>query len=558
MNLGTLPDDAYAAVNYTATSLFGKGHIQGIDNKLGLIDNGSLVQTGVVDPVATLVVPDYAGQIFLNTLTKEVWISASIVPGDWIDVVENLTALNDLTDVLLVSSLDGDILMFDGANWINTKEIGAGHTRNGVLTAALLGGATGTVFPGDGIAPYAGTRGVGIGGQGTEVYGDDSVALNDGESFGNRSLASGGGKAYGNYAFAHGSARAAGTGSVAFQDADSGGQSSFAMGNSGTRTGWGSLAITLSNVGPNLEVVIPAEDLTSIFTGGQTIQLFDFAGGTYDPTTGAAGDASVLSLLVDSSAFGGGNTTLTVLGVNHNAASGFLNYDSRGLHSFAFGENVQAHQNHSMAFGEAAAAWGDHSFAFGESVETGEVGATPQPEYALAFGFGARALHDHGQAFGANAQTRNYGERSFALGQFTAVEWSQERIFLLNNTIGIAGGTTPLYTDAFIGGTDEIATFSDHGYAVTAVVLGTVDIGGTVQCAAWKLEAVFKNDSGTLTQVGTTTTTLLANGDATTFDTAPVFAISGQDIRINVADDGNGAEVLDWSARVVVVELAAR
>ena len=542
LNMGTLPDGAYAAVNYTATSLFTKGHVEGIDLALGSIYAGSLVQAAAVDPVATLVVPDFVGQVFVNTTTHELWIANSLLPGSWSNIVENLSDLGDLTDVVLTGAVDGDILMFDGANWINTKEIGAGHTRNSIATAALLGGAGGQVFPGGSVAPYAGTRGVGIGGSATEVYGDDSIALNDGQSFGERSVAMSLGKSYGEISLAQGGGRAAGTGSVAFQDSEAGGQTSFTMGNIGTKTGFGALAVTMSNNGADLEVVIAAEDLTGVFSGGQVIHLFDFAGGTYNPMTGAPGDASKLGLTVASSAFGMGDTTLTITGVNHNATSGLLNYDVRGQHSFAFGENVQAHQNHSMAFGEASAAWGAHSLAFGESVATGENGASPQPEYAFAFGRETRALFDHSQATGWQAQTRNYGERAHAQGYFSAIEWSQERRLFLNRTVGVGLGLLPMYTDAIGGGTDEIATFSDHAYLVTAYVLGTTDAGGTVKCAAWKLEAVFQQDSGVLTQVGATITTLVANGDAAVFDAAPGFAVSGTNIRTRTRKKlGNGS-----------------
>jgi hypothetical protein len=385
------------------------------------------------------------------------------------------------------------------------------------------------------------------------------VAITNGESFGNFSVATSRGKAGGNNSFAHGTlAIAAGNGAIAFLDAKAGGATSFAMGVLGTQTGLGAPAVTIANVGPDLEITITGEDFTSIFSGGQTINLFDFTGGTYDPTTGTAGDAAKLDLLVDSSLLSVGDTIITVLGVNHNATGATLNYDALGLQSLAFGEDVQAHQNHSFAFGQAVAAWGDNGFAFGDGAEVGEVGASPQPEYAFSFGKDTKALLDYSHAVGENAQTRNRYERAFAAGQYSSVEWSQERVVFLNRSVGPGAGPLPMYTDWIAAGTEEIATFSDHGYLVTAYVLGTVDASGTVKSAAWKLEAVFQQDSGVLAQVGVTITTPIANADASTFDTAPTFAVSANNIRVNVDDDGNAADSLDWAARVEIVELAAR
>ena len=561
LNLGTLPDDGYTPVSYVATSAFAKGHIAGLDNEIEDIYQGSLVKTGAgVDPVSALVVPDFVGQLFIDTLGGGVWAAQTLVAGGWIDVVSlsGLT-LSGLGDVTVTAILDGDIIAWNGSAWVNTKEIGAGHDRNAVGTSSLLGGANGTVFPGDSVAPYSGDRGTGVGGNQTEVYGDDSIALNDGESFGQRSVAMSLGKACGNNSFAMGSgAKAAGTGSVAFEDAQAGGQSSFAMGNLGTKTGWGARAVTLSNSGADLEVVIAAEDLTGIFTGGQVIQLFDFAGGTYDPTLGTAGHASVLALTVVSSALGAGDTTLTITGVNHNATSGFLNYDALGLHSLAFGQGAVAEGNHSAALGEMSTAFGDHSLAFGESVQTGEIGASPQPEYALAFGLQTKALFDHSQATGWQAQTRNYGERAHAQGYFSATEWAQERRLFLNQTVGTGLGPLPMYTDAMSGGTEEPGTFSDHGYVLVAYVIGTVDASGTVKTAAWKLEAVFQQDSGVLAQVGATITTLIANADVVVFANAPVLSAVANKIRIDVDDDDSGLDALDWACLLTLVELAAR
>jgi len=208
--------------------------------------------------------------------------------------------------------------------------------------------------------------------------------------------------------------------------------------------------------------------------------------------------------------------------------------------------------------GEMSTAFGDHSLAFGESVQTGEIGASPQPEYALAFGLQTKALFDHSQATGWQAQTRNYGERAHAQGYFSATEWAQERRLFLNQTVGTGLGPLPMYTDAMSGGTEEPGTFSDHGYVLVAYVIGTVDASGTVKTAAWKLEAVFQQDSGVLAQVGATITTLIANADVVVFANAPVLSAVANKIRIDVDDDDSGLDALDWACLLTLVELAAR
>jgi hypothetical protein len=560
LNMATLPDNAYVPINYTASDAFAKGHIEGIDNELGLIKGGSLVQSGAgVDPVATFVVPDYIGQIFVDTTNSGVWVAKSLVAGDWIDT-KVIAALNDLGDVVITAAVDGDILMFDGTNWINTKEIGPGHTRNGVLTATMLGGINGDVFPGDNVSPFKGLRGISIGGSLNEVYGDDSIAMINGESFGDLSVAMGG-KSGGTRSVALPTSLAGGTNALSGGgDAQAGGSAAFAFGGLSTMTGIGTPAVTIANAGADLVITIASEDLTTFFPGGQTVRLFDFTGGTYNPATGALLDASSLNLLVDSSLLNLGNTELTVLAVNHNATGAKFNYDSFGLHSMAFGEGVTAKGNHSFSFGDTLNSWGDNSFAFGDGANVGETGVLMSSlEHALSFGKETKALHSFSHAVGLEAQTRNKYERVFAAGRFSALEWSQERIFLLNQTVAVAAGVTPMYTDklADTPGTDEIATFSDHSYLVIGHVLGSTDAAGTVKSAAWKIEAVFKNDTGVLTQVGATTTTLIATSDAGVF-AAPVFAISGTKIRINVDDDISATTSLDWAARVTVVELAAR
>jgi len=377
--------------------------------------------------------------------------------------------------------------------------------------------------------------------------------MNDGLAYGNRAVAIAQGITGGTRALAVGSgAIAGGDASVAIGDAQAGGAVSFAMGALGTLVGMGVPNVAIANAAADLEITLVGEDWTTVFTGGQSIILFGHAGGTHDPNV----NLNFQSLIVASANFSAGDTILTITGVNTTAATAYFVFSGRGIHSIAFGEDVQTHKDHSFAMGQNLAAWGNNNFAFGDGADTGETGGTP-PEHAYSFGKNTKTLHDYGHAAGEDAQTRVYGEEVFAHGKYGAVEWAQRRRNFLNAAIANGAGSAPMYPDSISGGTGGVATFSDHVYALTAIVIGSVDDAGTVKAAAWKLEAVFKNDSGTLTQIGTTTVTLLGNADVGVFDTTPTVTPSGQDIVFTIFDDGGGTLNLRWAATYELVELSA-
>lgn len=96
-------------------------------------------------------------------------------------------------------------------------------------------------------------------------------------------------------------------------------------------------------------------------------------------------------------------------------------------------------------------------------------------------------------------------------------------------------------TDATETSIGTYTTADDYVYHVEAEVLGTVNGGGNA--ATYKLIASFKNDSGTLSQIGSTTTVHSAE-DAAGWDAT--IDSSGTDIRVRVT--GVAATNIDWRA----------
>lgn len=174
---------------------------------------------------------------------------------------------------------------------------------------------------------------------------------------------------------------------------------------------------------------------------------------------------------------------------------------------------------------------------------------------AAAWGRENTAANDYGLAIGNNAVTRNIGERALALGVH-AEGPGQERIVLLQRELPPgAGNNLPLYTDETLAaGTEEFETIAPFAYQVSVMVMATAGPGGTTTAAAWELRGLFVNN-GTVSQIGATTTTFIANGNAPVFDTAPTLVATGSNIRVTGSDDGTTTDTVRWIARMVVLEL---
>ncbi len=104
------------------------------------------------------------------------------------------------------------------------------------------------------------------------------------------------------------------------------------------------------------------------------------------------------------------------------------------------------------------------------------------------------------------------------------------------NIHGVAINTT----DATQTVAATIATVTDRAYQVIAKVLAT-ETADHDEIASYVLIAAFKNDGGTLAQVGATT-------DVSTIEStggwAVDFAVSGTDIQIKVT--GAGSTLVSW------------
>lgn len=93
----------------------------------------------------------------------------------------------------------------------------------------------------------------------------------------------------------------------------------------------------------------------------------------------------------------------------------------------------------------------------------------------------------------------------------------------------------------------SFATSTDYVYHVHAYVSGTVNTGGNA--ASYERVASFKNDSGTLSIIGSTTAVHTAEDDAN-WDCQ--VEASGTSIQVNVT--GVAATTIDWLGRIVVLE----
>lgn len=213
---------------------------------------------------------------------------------------------------------------------------------------------------------------------------------------------------------------------------------------------------------------------------------------------------------------------------------------------------------HGTAGNFATIGGGRDNYVSGEgSVVPGGQGNTVSGDNSAAWGRLNTVAHDRGFASGDSAVTRNHSERAHGLGEYTEGV-AQERVVLLTREFAVLDGNSlPLYVDEIAGGTDEFATTGLRSYQVSVMVQASVGVAGgpNVEAAAWELRGLFVAGGGAVTQIGTTSTTFIANSDPTIFDIAPTLLASGAVIRVTGSDDGTDTEAIRWMARMVVTEL---
>lgn len=106
-------------------------------------------------------------------------------------------------------------------------------------------------------------------------------------------------------------------------------------------------------------------------------------------------------------------------------------------------------------------------------------------------------------------------------------------------------------TDATQTVAATVSTDTDRLYVLTAII-GAVDTGDYNEGASYGRVATFKNDGGTVTQIGSTTS-LWTHEDTAGWDVD--FNISGTTIRVRVT--GAAATNITWLVDVDVKELGA-
>lgn len=501
----------------------------------------STIITGVVSPYG-VVVPDHEGQVYVDTLLGRVWFAHGSTSTDWsfaakrvaggIVVHETLdipdgtgnivlggrgpqTFVNN-NDAVLLGGNGGVVDGSDGAVALGGTSVAAIDAPNAIVGgSASLANQGNSLVVGDSAAAYQGGDGrsgaVALG-TGSTVFGASAASLNGGVAYGDNALAAGSGViALADKATAVGGAH----GGV---DTLVGGECALAVGRANQVHGLASAAlgehlrvgelldraVSLANVGADLELTVAGENLTSVITAGSYLWLYALSGGGHDPRT----DTNRYRLLVDSVAFSGGDTVITVLTINISPAT------------------------------------------------AGRIALVDQATHSLAAGYRNRVARSYAQSFGRDAVARNSGEFARAGQAWGPATQSQTRKVDLHRDVEVAAGTLYMYTDAVDAGTEEIATATGHVYAVSALVVGLIDDGGGARLvAAWQMYGVFKNELGVLSQVGATAITPLANDNPLRFDTDPAFDVNADNLRLEVADDGDGSDTVRWMATVDMVEL---
>lgn len=551
--------------------------------------NESILE-GVVTPYGA-VAPTFVGQRYVDNVLGRVWIANGVTNTSWALVPKRvlgglvLQEVNDIPDGTFNAIIGGGgpqsltgsdystILGGNGGVILNSdRSIVLGGLSAGVLEAddAIAGGdnatATqdGSIVLGDAAKSYRGsgseTDGVALG-PASKVYGTGGVALGGGESWGDNSLALG-----------SGDVRSLGVKSVAVGAIDAGqgtevaGQMAIGVGfgvqvhgdysaGFGRNAKVGTIAtkvVAITNVGPDVELVVTGEDLTSRVAPGDKIFIYALSGGGHDDTV----NISLYSATIGAIAFALGDTTITVNALNVTlATAGRIAIQAQVTAALAVGRDVVVNTgaNYSAVIGYGSEVEGPYQYAMGYQCNAG---VTVANQGALAVGYQTKAFTDYSQAFGRNSQTRNKGELARASQQWSGIQWSQTRHVDLHRDVVVAAGTANMYTDAATGGTEEFATFTGHGYTIEALVQGIIDTGaGNRVVASWKLVAQFKNQSGTVSQVGVTSVLPVANDSPARFNITPVFAVTGSTIRIVVPDDGSALATVRWMASLDVVEL---
>lgn len=105
-------------------------------------------------------------------------------------------------------------------------------------------------------------------------------------------------------------------------------------------------------------------------------------------------------------------------------------------------------------------------------------------------------------------------------------------------------------TDATVTTAAEFATVSNRAYNAIAIVTAT-ETDDFDEVASYMLEACFKNDGGTLTQVGSTRSLHTANESTGGWD-ATIDA-SGTAIRVRVT--GASSTNISWNVQLQIIEV---
>lgn len=116
-----------------------------------------------------------------------------------------------------------------------------------------------------------------------------------------------------------------------------------------------------------------------------------------------------------------------------------------------------------------------------------------------------------------------------------------------NSSVFVNSVTTTDATPTVLRGYDASAASTTYSISAKVVAVRTAP---SVVSAGFKLEAVFKNVAGTVTQVGTTAK--LINSDVGTWDVA--FSISSTTINLSVT--GAASETIKWATRTRVSTLS--
>lgn len=529
------------------------------------------IVTGIVSPVGA-VVPAFIGQRYIDTALGVVWVAYGLLNTNWGLLVKRVTGgyvVGEAGDIAggtgngifvgnqatntIINSPSYSVIIGGSSNVIDGADnaVAMGQTNSVTQDNGIAIGTGGNVYKGSGK-----DQAVALG-AGGKAYGGRGFALG-GSMWGDRSIAllSGAANSIGGHSFACGELDGGTDTDVSGDDAAGFGAgvqvhgfAAFGVGQTIKIGTVATKAVTITNVGANVELVVAGEDLTSRIIPGDVLVIYDFSGGGFDPDVNAN---VITGEVVGAIAFGGGDTTITINGLNiAPATDGRVAFPEQANYSVAFGKDVVVNTGSilSFAMGDTTETEGPYQFAFGFQCNAG---VTVADEGAVAMGYQAKAFNPYAQAFGRNSQTRNRGEHTHAGFQFSGTSWAQRRELTLGVQIPIATATDLLTTDGTSGG-ELPATFAGHGYTLTGIIQAVLSTGGAARAhASWLVSATYKNVGGVLTNTSLTLTLQL--NEMPTKAIAPTFGVSGTNIAITCAKDQTNANTITWFADLVLSE----